>query len=792
MNSLSTQYLDETLHRLCQDGKLSNLQAYFKKGFNGDIDQGDIANGNSPLHHAAMAPVNSSEIAKLLLDFGANPAVLNDANEMPIHHAARHGNVKTMKLLVDRGGLSGILYHMERGNGSTASSKKKQKLSIPNDVGDVLFRRVSSNQKLKQMKTRSAAQVNNLLLIACEAENSDCAEYLIDEIIKARKQNFQDLNCHGPNPRKSETLDVREFLDYTEPKSVVFYELGSELVASNEASTPEEIESCLYGKLLHKTPHAFRHLLDSCIYKIGRKTFVDFFPFYNRHGGSELNLLKIIIHYKKFNLLTHPVCELFLHLKWLKARWLFWIVMILYLLYCVLVICYATFNYGQLGWYFNPTNGNVCQSWEDAKAPTIEYDEGSLYCIGNWFKVPVLVSAILMTIIQTAKLLQEGRAAMTFHYWSRRPEEFVHFLAIVLIIVDQLPFPIAAHRIVAAFMVLASCNIMMHTIARDPDSAIFVEMVSAIQKSLFRFLVSYIWLFIGWVIVFYITLGENSRNPNGLYNSFHDLGSAIAKVLAMFTGEIGYETAFSWATDWSGKTPYYNMAITVLYTVFIVEMCIVIMNLTIGLAISNIQDMRHNADALRLVKEVLLERYLESLLRISNFPCLSCSWNKQESKPNHKMGKLVSNDIFEGQAMYSLEYQMVRGSLNIDSRVTLTLVSKEANANIFQPPSATNSSLDINTTKSNHKDQYTSGIFFRTKEMGVMVPNSIVSKLGHLIEQRIDVNECNEEEDCDVKKALADLRHEIEELRKTGELLVEITNRNILMIQKENEKKEIH
>ena len=48
-----------------------------------------------------------------------------------------------------------------------------------------------------------------------------------------------------------------------------------------------------------------------------------------------------------------------------------------------------------------------------------------------------------------------------------------------------------------AVMVLCSCKIMMYTIARDPDIAIFVEMMSNIQKSLLRFGLGFIWLFVG-------------------------------------------------------------------------------------------------------------------------------------------------------------------------------------------------------------------------------------------------------------------------------------------------------
>ncbi len=116
-----------------------------------------------------------------------------------------------------------------------------------------------------------------------------------------------------------------------------------------------------------------------------------------------------------------------------------------------------------------------------------------------------------------------------------------------------------AHKLVAGMLVLASCRIMMHTIARDPNLAIFVEMVSTIQRSLLRFLIGYVWLFVGWIVAFYIVLGDDYETDNGLYNSFHDIGSATGKVFAMFTGELGYETAFSYATTFEKEPVYYNI-----------------------------------------------------------------------------------------------------------------------------------------------------------------------------------------------------------------------------------------
>ena len=50
----------------------------------------------------------------------------------------------------------------------------------------------------------------------------------------------------------------------------------------------------IYGQILSKTPKAMNHLLDQCIYTIGRTTYVDFFPFYDLNcTGSELNLLEV-------------------------------------------------------------------------------------------------------------------------------------------------------------------------------------------------------------------------------------------------------------------------------------------------------------------------------------------------------------------------------------------------------------------------------------------------------------------------------------------------------------------
>ena len=91
-----------------------------------------------------------------------------------------------------------------------------------------------------------------------------------------------------------------------------------------------------------------------------------------------------------------------------------------------------------------------------------------------------------------------------------------------------------------------------------------------------------------------------------------------------------------------------------LYLFFVIEMCIILMNLTIGISISNIQDLRKNADGLRLVKEVLLQRYLESLLRLisSTLPSCGLLWKNCVLA---NLGQLVLADIYNCNAIYTLQ-----------------------------------------------------------------------------------------------------------------------------------------
>lgn len=288
-----------------------------------------------------------------------------------------------------------------------------------------------------------------------------------------------------------------------------------------------------------------------------------------------MNILRIIAHHKRFELLTHPLCELFLHLKWLQSRSLYWIVILLNLVFTLMTLAYVMLNYGKLETVILIPN------------PSEDRCKNDLSCYGQTLKIPLLVLSITISLVTIAKMLQDRDHLWSFNHLRHRSEDLINLIVLALIIVDQFELPNDGHRAVSALMVLLSCRSLVFTIARDPSIAIFVEMFDDIKHSIGKIFLTYISFFIGWSVAFHVLLNDDDSA------SFNDIGSSFLKVLTMFTGDLGFENAFANNTQFSQNFQRHNrfssLAIYVLYMCFVIEMCVIMMNLTIGLSISNIQ-----------------------------------------------------------------------------------------------------------------------------------------------------------------------------------------------------------
>lgn len=152
--------------------------------------------------------------------------------------------------------------------------------------------------------------------------------------------------------------------------------------------------------------------------------------------------------------------------------------------------------------------------------------------------------------------------------------------------------------------------------------------------------------------------------------------------------------------------------------------------------------MQKHADGLRLVKEVLLQRYLESLLRLFKcIPMTSLLWRNCVSATN--LGQLVLPDIYNCNAIYTLKniQRIDDDQTSGAEKPKLSLVQKE---NQLSSP-------------------------FKSRD--ITIPPTVVAKLRQLLikqQQKTVLEKHKQDEKSDLKsilRMLEDVKNELKELR---------------------------
>ena len=130
-------------------------------------------------------------------------------------------------------------------------------------------------------------------------------------------------------------------------------------------------------------------------------------------------------------------------------------------------------------------------------------------------------------------------------------------------------------------------------------------MFTHVSQILVGYVVVYSPALVGFSMAFYI-MRSNTEQFSNPFN-------AIIKTIVMLIGELEYEENFLWKTEEDLKFPYFPST-QILFVLFLLLGCIAIMNLLVGLAVSEIDVVREKAKEIRLkmlVKEIVR---LEDLL----------------------------------------------------------------------------------------------------------------------------------------------------------------------------------
>ena len=149
----------------------------------------------------------------------------------------------------------------------------------------------------------------------------------------------------------------------------------------------------------------------------------------------------------------------------------------------------------------------------------------------------------------------------------------------------------------------------MNTLGRIPAVGIHQLMMSKVFFSITAFFTSFGAIFFSFCVIFHILL------PNSA--SFGSFGDAMIKVLAMLMGELDFTANFVLNQD-SG------FIAKVFFVLFLILMALVFMNLLLGLAVSDIDELERISKIRRAVVEFETISIMEKTLSVlRKMPCLT-------------------------------------------------------------------------------------------------------------------------------------------------------------------------
>lgn len=309
-------------------------------------------------------------------------------------------------------------------------------------------------------------------------------------------------------------------------------------------------------------------------------------------------------------LLKHPVITSFLYLKWQRISCLFYANITFYSLLWLCLILYIILGYGV----------------EKKQSTSIE----ALNVVTH---VGAIIGLILLIIRELFQLLvSPTRYMQSIENWM---EIALIFVTAWIVVYDNAAES-TKQQLSAVAILLSSAELVL-LIGQFPTLSTNIVMLKTVSWNFFKFLLWYCILIIAFALSFYTlfrnTLEEDDQkapNPNstGKENGddeeedfFEDPGRSLFKTIVMLTGEFD-----------AGSIKFSTFPVTshIIFIVFVFMIPIVLFNLLNGLAVSDTQEIRADAELVGHISRIKMISYFESVLignaRSFSKPSWLCSW----------------------------------------------------------------------------------------------------------------------------------------------------------------------
>lgn len=298
---------------------------------------------------------------------------------------------------------------------------------------------------------------------------------------------------------------------------------------------------------------------------------------------QEMSVLRYMsLSHELKQLLKHPVIMTFLYLKWYHIRLFFYINLGLYLTFFVSLLTYIMFGYN------NMTNKE--------------------------YPVVVNISYVVLLITYINLLVRE--LGQLFIYRLRYFLSFENWLEIVLLVVTLMILieknkETTIRQLSAVAIVLSAIELLL-LFGQFPSLSTNIMMLRTVSYTFFKLLLWYSILLLAFAFSFYTLFQEkqNKYKPkpdddDEEQNFFLDPGMSLLKTIVMLTGE--FDAA-------SIKFSSYPIISHLIFVSFVFLIAIVLFNLLNGLAVSDTQIIKNDAELYDQILRVEHISHIENVL----------------------------------------------------------------------------------------------------------------------------------------------------------------------------------
>ncbi|KAJ8924123.1 hypothetical protein NQ315_006906 [Exocentrus adspersus] len=527
-----------------------------------------------------------AECLEVLLEKGANPDVKNHTSQTPLHLASRAKSYPCVELLLGKGNANPNIEDYDK---RTALHTAVGRTTVSCDIISILIQHGAHVNKRDQYgyTPLHIAALNGL---------SQCVEVLIH---------------HGAD------ITTKSKCNLT-PLGIIRRKIPASL-----AVIKQKLDSAL---TLYHNPNATNNEVDLRF---------DFRCILQYSYPREISFLNDFVDEGQKELLMHPLCSAFLYLKWRKirkyyiARMFFCFVFVFSLsLYVLTALARNCYNRGKS--MYITGEDDIMELCEKNSVLGKMLRANPFYIELQWF---LLVGITAVEIIRKLYGLSGYKSVKQYFTY---PENILEWL--VIISVFLISFVYTGHTYmwqnhIGAFAVLFGWTNLMLMIGQLPIFGSYVAMYTKIQAEFTKLLLAYSCLLIGFAISFCVMFPDSSTFGNPFI--------ALISAIVMMSGELNLDILVD--SDPENPPLFLEVSAQITFTLFVLFVTIILMNLLVGIAVDDIQGLQKTAGISKLVRQTKLISHIEQALFSGRLPQTFLNWIHLSALVSPKAYRVILN-----------------------------------------------------------------------------------------------------------------------------------------------------